>query len=57
MRSSGRAETAALALGVGVLGLFGTCAVFWAHLLAREAEEEYLQLLEDTARTDGVGAG
>ena len=57
MRWSGRAETAALALGVGVLGLFGTCAVFWAHLLAREAEEEYLQLLEDTARTDGVGAG
>lgn len=51
------AETAALALGIGMLGLFGTCAVFWAHLLARELEEEYRRLLEDTATTDGAGAG
>lgn len=41
------AETAALALGVGMLGLFGTCAVFGAHLLARDVEEEYRRLLDE----------
>lgn len=46
------AETAALALGIGMLGLFGTCAVFGAHLLARDVEEEYRRLLDHAPRWD-----
>ncbi|MEX2374257.1 MAG: hypothetical protein WD942_01560 [Dehalococcoidia bacterium] len=47
------AETAALALGIGMLGLFGTWAVFEAHLLARDAEEEHRRLLDPTSPWDG----
>lgn len=46
------AETAALALGIGMLGLFGTCAVFGAHLVARDIEEEYGRLLDHHAPWD-----
>ncbi len=42
------AETAALALGIAMLGLFGTCAVLGAYVLAEDIEEEYRSLLERT---------
>jgi hypothetical protein len=46
------AETAALALGIGMLGLFGTCAVFGAHVFMRDVEEEYRRLLDPAAPWD-----
>lgn len=46
------AETIALAVGIAILGLFGTCAVIGAHVLTQDIEEEYRQLLGSSTSLD-----